>query len=96
MPSLARELNQEGVPTPGGGRAWLEPTLRVILTNPAYKGQPACGKQRTVVDEGRLQQVHRLNGRPITRPEVRVAWPSEEWLILSAPPLVSAEVWQAA
>ncbi len=95
MPALARALNQEGVPTPGGGRAWLEPTLRVILTNPVYKGQPACAKQRTVVDEGRLQQVHRLNGRPITRPEMRVARPQEEWVALSAPPLVSAEVWQA-
>ena len=96
MPGLARALNQEGVPTPGGGRAWLEPTLRVILTNPVYKGEPASGKQRTVVDEGRLQQVHRLNGRPITRPETRVARPPEEWVPLSAPPLVTAEVWQAA
>ena len=96
MPSLARSLNQEGVPTPGGGRAWLEPTLRVILTNPVYKGEPASGKQRTVVDEGRLQQVHKLNGRPITRPEVRVARPPEEWVPLSAPPLVTAEVWRAA
>lgn len=96
MPGLARALNQEGVPTPGGGRAWLEPTLRVILTNPVYKGEPASGKQRTVVDEGRLQQVHRLNGRPITRPEVRIARPREEWVPLSAPPLVTAEVWQAA
>ena len=95
MPGLARAFNQEGVPTPGGGRAWLEPTLRFLLTNPVYKGEPASGKQRTVVDEGRLQQVHRLNGRPITRPEVRVARPPEEWLPLSAPPLVSIEVWQA-
>ncbi len=96
MPALARVLNQEGVPTPGGGRAWLEPTLRVILTNPVYKGEPACGKQRTVVDENRLQQVHRLNGRPITRPEMRVARPQEEWVQLSAPPLVTADIWQAA
>ena len=95
MPSLARQLNQEGVPTPGGGRAWLEPTLRFLLTNPVYRGEPASGKQRTVVDEGRLQHVHRLSGRPITRPEVRVARPPEEWLTLSAPPLVSTEVWQA-
>ena len=84
------------MPTPGGGRAWLEPMLRVILTNPVYKGEPASGKQRTVVDEGRLQQVHRLNGRPITRPEMRVAQPQEEWVALAAPPLVTAEVWQAA
>ena len=96
MPGLARAFNQEGVPTPGGGRAWLEPTLRFLLTNPVYKGEPASGKQRTVVDEGRLQQVHRLNGRPITRPEVRVARPKDEWVALSAPPLVSIEVWQAA
>lgn len=96
MPSLARELNQERVPTPGGGRAWLEPTLRFLLTNPVYMGEPASGKQRTVVDEGRLQQVHRLSGRPITRPEMRVARPQDEWVKLSAPPLVTADVWQAA
>jgi len=96
MPSLARALNQEGVPTPGGGRAWLEPTLRFLLTNPVYKGQPASGRQKTVVDEGRLQQVHKLNGRPITRPEMRVARPQNEWVALSAPPLVTADIWQAA
>ena len=96
MPSLARALNQEGIPTPGGGRAWLEPTLRFLLTNPVYKGEPASGRQKTVVDEGRLQQVHKLNGRPITRPEMRVARPRNEWVELSAPPLVTADIWQAA
>ena len=52
--------------------------------------------QKTVVDEGRLQQVHKLNGRPITRPEMRVARPQDEWVALSAPPLVTVDVWQSA
>jgi hypothetical protein len=34
---IARELNEKGVPTAGGGK-WYAGTIRYILENPLYKG----------------------------------------------------------
>jgi site-specific DNA recombinase len=92
---LCLALNQEGVPTPGGGRAWREATLRVILMNPAYKGEPVSGRQKCSTDESRLGQRHKLTGRLITTPDVRSLVPEEMRLTLSSPPLVTEAVWDA-
>ena len=92
---LCLALNQEGVPTPGGGRAWREATLRVILMNPVYKGEPVSGRQKCSTDESRLGQRHKLTGRLITTPDVRSLVPEEMRLTLSAPPLVTEAVWDA-
>lgn len=92
LPLLCKELNAEGIPAPGGG-LWHEPTIRVILTNPVYKGEPVSGRQKCHTDESRLQQVHALTGMPIMHPEVRRLVPEDERLKLSAPPLVSEETW---
>ena len=86
---LCRELNNEGIPPPGSGSAWHEPTIRCLLTNPVYKGDPLSGRIKRYIDESRLQQRHRLTGDPITTAEVRYFAPEAEWLTLSAPPLVS-------
>ena len=92
---LCLTLNREGVPTPGGGRAWREATLRVILMNPVYKGEPVSGRQKCSADESRLGQRHKLTGRLITTPDVRSLVPEELRLTLSAPPLVTEAVWDA-
>jgi site-specific DNA recombinase len=94
LPSLCKKLNAEGVPAPSGGN-WHEPTVRVILTNPVYKGDAVSGRHACSMDEGRLRQVHALTGMPITSPLVRRLVPEGERLTLSAPPLVSAETWEA-
>ena len=36
---IARGLNEEGIPTPQGGRAWSEQSVRVVLANPVYVGE---------------------------------------------------------
>src|SRR3569833_285283 len=59
---ICNELNRSGVPSPGNGRSWHDPTIRVILCNPVYKGEPLSGRIRRYVDESRLQQRHRLTG----------------------------------
>ena len=92
---LCLSLNREGVPTPGGGRAWREATLRVILMNSVYKGKPVSGRQKCSADESRLGQRHKLTGRLITTPDVRSLVPEDMRLTLSAPPLVTEAVWDA-
>lgn len=95
LPRLALMLNQEGVPTPGKAVAWHEGTIRVILRNPVYKGQPASGKQKTLTDENRLGQPNALTGRPLTTMVTRQRVSEKDWVSLSAPALVSEEVWDA-
>ena len=94
LPSLCKTLNAEGTPSPGGS-FWHEPTIRVILTNPVYKGQPVSGRQKCHTDESRLKELNALTGAPITRPEVRRVVPEGERLCLSAPAIVTEEVWEA-
>lgn len=96
LPQIAKTFNREGIPTPGRGRTWEHATIRVILTNPAYKGEPVSGRQKCHVDESRLGQLHKWTGRPITRPEVRELVAEEDQLKLASPPIVTAEVWEAA
>ncbi len=78
LPKLALALNLERVPPPGTAMGWHEGTLRVILRNPVYKGQPASGKQKTVTDEGHIGQPNALTGRPLTTMTVRQHSPEDE------------------
>ena len=94
LPGLARELNQEGILSPGGAR-WQASTLHNILSNPVYKGQPMSGKYEAYTDEARIDRPHPINGIPIKRPYGMRPAPQERWLVLSAPALVTEEVWDA-
>lgn len=95
LPKLVRTLNNEGIPTPGNCRLWKPATLHLILTNSVYKGEPVSGRQKCHADETRLDQRHKLTGLPITRTEVRRLMPEDEQVKLSAPALVSKEIWEA-
>jgi len=44
--ALAAQLNAEGVPTVGDGTMWRHNTIQRIITNPAYTGRAAYGRQR--------------------------------------------------
>lgn len=47
-PSIARELTNRGLPTPGGKTKWHAGTVRSILTNEKYKGDALLQKTYTV------------------------------------------------
>jgi DNA invertase Pin-like site-specific DNA recombinase len=96
LPKIAKAFNREGIPTPGNGRLWQQATIRVILTNPAYKGEPVSGRQKCHTDESRIGQPHKWTGRRIVTPEVRLTIPEADRLKLSAPPIVSVEMWEEA
>ena len=94
LPGLARELNQEGIPSPGGA-LWQASTIHNILSNSVYKGKPVSGKYEAYSDESRIGKPHPINGIPITKPYALRAASPEKWIILSAPALISEEVWDA-
>src|SRR5215212_1425890 len=77
--ALAAQLTARGVPTPTGKPVWRSTTIRQLLTNPAYKGQAASGRLRKSPLE------------PVGRGVSTKAHPSEEWITVPVPALVSAE-----
>jgi site-specific DNA recombinase len=84
--TLAAQLTARGVPTPTGRPAWRSTTIRNLLTNPAYKGQAASGRLRTTPARRRKSALE-----PIGRGMSTRAHPSEEWITVPVPALVSAE-----
>jgi site-specific DNA recombinase len=88
---IQRRLNDQDVPTPTlsrrtlpyrglSGQQWNHSTIRSMLGEPAYKGETVLWRWKQV------------NGRMVRRPK-------EEWVQLPdgvSPPIVSAELWDAA
>jgi site-specific DNA recombinase len=84
--TLAAQLTARGVPTPTGRPIWRPTTVRNLLTNPAYKGQAASGRLRTTPARQRKSALE-----PIGKGMSTTAHPSEEWITVPVPALVSAE-----
>src|SRR5215212_265868 len=84
--ALAAQLTARRVPTPTGKPIWRPTTIRGLLTNPAYKGQAASGRLRTAPARQRKSALE-----PIGKGMSTTAHPSEEWITVPVPALVSAE-----
>jgi site-specific DNA recombinase len=84
--TLAAQLTARGVPTPTGRPIWQSTTIRGLLTNPAYKGQAASGRLRTTPARRRKSALE-----PVGRGLSTRAHPSEEWITVPVPALVSSE-----
>ena len=84
--ALAAQLTARGVPTPTERPVWRSTTIRNLLTNPAYKGQAASGRLRTTPARQRKSALE-----PVGRGMSTRAHPSEEWITVPVPALLSAE-----
>jgi site-specific DNA recombinase len=93
LTTVARGLNHDGIRTPRNSEFWHATTLRNILVNSVYKGEPISGKWQTINDESRIGTSHRINGFTITRPNTQVRASEDNWIRLSAPAIVSIELW---
>jgi DNA invertase Pin-like site-specific DNA recombinase len=85
---VARQLNDDGVSTPRGGRGWTRLQVKRIVRNPAYKGEAEALKTQSVRQPGE----RRAYGKQVPRP-------AEERVRLSpevVPPIVSQELWERA
>jgi site-specific DNA recombinase len=83
---LAAQLTARRVPTPTGKPIWRPTTIRGLLTNPAYKGEAASGRLRTTPARRRKSALE-----PIDKGQSTRAHPSEEWITVPVPALVTAE-----
>ena len=81
--AVARRLQKQGVPPPGGGDTWRESTVHRILVNSAYRGEALYHRTRS--GPGGPKDGHG-----------RVLRPQEEWIRIPVPVIVPAEEWEMA
>lgn len=99
--AVAHQLNEKGIPPRGEGRRTATPRWQVqsvsrVLSNPAYMGQAAFGKTERVERPAPLRMVvgrAEVPQRPKSGQRVR---PSDEWIRISVPAIVSAELFAGA
>ena len=94
MLAMARSLNQQGIPTSTGKGKWAPSSIRNILRNPAYKGQAAFGRHGTKTAEPNGMR-RRWRGKP-AKGLLTIERPSEEWISVSVPSIISVEVFDLA
>lgn len=89
--SLARWLEDEGVPSPTGKSTWPTGTIYGILKNPAYTGEVYAGRMRTRPAKSRHSPMQPV-GRTGRSSEIR---PQEEWIaVAEIPTLVDAQCFE--
>lgn len=93
---VVRWLFGEGIWSPGNGGGknpgsrpqWPNSTVEHLLKNPLYKGEPVWGTERHTQTEDRLKAGYKTP---------RYSWSADpaDWVPLSAPAIVSPEMWNA-
>ena len=90
---LAQLLNTRRIPATRGG-LWHPICVGIILRNPVYKGQPAYGRTSRTLDEAGPNDRNQFTGVPLLRPRATLK-AGERPVLLTAPPIVSEELWNA-
>ncbi len=90
---LAQLLNTRRIPAAQGG-LWHPICVAIILRNPVYKGQPAYGRTSRTLGEAGPNDRNQFTGTPLLRPRA-IQKAGELPVLLTAPPIVSDELWNA-
>lgn len=93
--AIAQRLNAEKIPTRSQKARWNATTLWTMLRNPAYQGLAAYGKTEHGPPQ-RITRISRQQGITTPRWPSKRARPSEEWIRIPVPPLVSPETFELA
>jgi len=91
---VCRRLKKQGVTTRKGNRHWDRGTIRGMLKNTAYKGMAAFGKTRVGKRRGRLRPQRGACAQP-RKSYSLYSVPSEEWIYIPVPAIVSEELFAA-
>lgn len=91
---VCRRLERLGAVTRSGKTVWNRSTVGEMLKNPAYTGAAPFGRTRLGEPRPRLRPVRGHGGLP-KRPCSAHPTPSEEWIRVPVPPLVSSELFEA-
>jgi site-specific DNA recombinase len=88
---VAKRLSDSHLPTPQGAECWNVTSVRGILRNPAYAGTAYSGRTREVVPQRRKSALLPIGHGNTNRPA-----PSEDWIPISVPPIVTRETFDLA
>lgn len=91
---VKNRLENDKVPSPTGKSWWDRTTIWGILKNPAYQGKAAFGKTRVGELRPRLRAQRGGSMQPRSG-RSSYDTPSEEWLFISVPALISEECFSA-
>src|SRR5512144_2016916 len=91
---VCRRLERRGAVTRSGKTVWNWSTVGELLNNPAYTGAAPFGRTRLGEPRPRLRPVRGHSGLP-KRPGSVHAPPSEDWIRVPVPALVSMDLFQA-
>ena len=90
---IVKRLNALKIPTRTGQNAvWHVASVRCMLSNPLYAGQRTCRSHHMGVPRKETRQKF----RPRTDNYAREPRPPEEWVLITAPALISAETFAKA
>jgi site-specific DNA recombinase len=91
--TIVTRLNQLGAAAPPRGKAWQYSTVQSILKQVDYTGQAYYNRTQNCSDAiGRRRKIGR--GQKVT--PARVPRPTEEWIPVQVPEIISEATWQQA
>ncbi len=88
---VVKQMNEQQIPTPRGGKRWNPSTIRGMLRSPTYIGTAYSGRTRPVPARRRKSAL-----LPVGRGESIQPTPPEEWIAVSVPAIISQEIFEAA
>lgn len=88
---LAKQLSEQGIPTPRGGKRWNVATVRGILRSPVYIGIAYSGRTQIVPATRRRSAL-----LPVGPGTSNAATPEDEWIGIAVPAIISQEVFVLA
>ena len=91
---VCRRLQQQGILSPKGKKAWDRSSVWGLLKNPAYQGQAAFGKTRVCERQARLRP---LRGQPEQprRPYSTCKTTAADQVVIAVPELVAPALFEA-
>ena len=92
---VCNRLSKQGVITQTGNKRWSRSTINKMLANPAYKGLAAFGRTRTGKKRPRLRPYRGACDHP-RRAGSSYNVPSEKWINIPVPAIISEELFDAA
>ena len=88
---VAKRLSEAQIPTPRGGKRWNVASVRGILRSPTYTGVAYSGRSRPAPARRRKSAL-----QPVGPGQSQQPAPTEEWIAVPVPALISDETFEAA
>src|SRR5215510_10747306 len=91
LDEVAQRLSEAQIPTPRGGKRWNVASVRGILRSPTYTGVAYSGRSRPAPARRRKSAL-----QPVGPGQSQKPAPTEEWIAVPVPALISDETFEAA